>query len=68
MNERRTPGPRPAAAAAPSAPEELDFETAMARLEQIVRELDSGEQSLDAAISGRWPEGAAQVGLGREAT
>lgn len=52
MNERRTPGPRPAAAAAPSAPEELDFETAMTRLEQIVRELESGEQSLDAAIKG----------------
>jgi len=52
MNERQTPGPRAAAPAAASAPEELDFETAMARLEQIVRELESGEQSLDAAIKG----------------
>jgi TRAP-type mannitol/chloroaromatic compound transport system permease small subunit len=25
-------------------------------------------KSLDAAISGRWPEGAGQTGLGREAT
>jgi len=52
MNERPRPGPRPAATPAPSAPEDLDFEAAMAHLEQIVRDLESGEQTLDAAIKG----------------
>jgi len=52
MTERRNAGPHAVAPAAPNAPAELDFEAAMARLEQIVRELESGEQNLDAAIKG----------------
>jgi exodeoxyribonuclease VII small subunit len=52
MNQRRDPSPpadpKPGLAAAPG----LDFEAAMTRLEQIVRDLESGDQSLDAAIKG----------------
>jgi exodeoxyribonuclease VII small subunit len=50
MNERSNPGPGADATRGGQAPAALDFEAAMARLEQIVRDLENGEQSLDAAI------------------